>query len=314
MSLALRAISSWLALCAAVLGCSSPAQESAPASSPSSPPPPPPAAAPAPPVATAEPAPATPEPPSAPEPEPSAATAPAESLAEISGACAKLCTQATEQCSARSARKCRANCERYESLAERCGEATLAAVHCQAATPGLVCSNVVGPCAAEFQALNACESGQASPATTADTPAVPAPLPASWVRLSDATAGFSVGLPKLVEVQTESGNRTWRVQDEQGVSYVVAVLPPFEGAVTDKVLVQKMLVILGQRCQRDMKIHGRFQTSGREAVRFDSNCGNGESWHGMLRISERNIVMTAEIVPSGKTATGEAYYYSFSYL
>jgi hypothetical protein len=104
------------------------------------------------------------------------------------------------------------------------------------------------------------------------------------------------------------------VQDDAGVTYVVAVLPPFQGAVTDKVLVQKMLVILGQRCQRDMKIHGRYQSDGREAVRFDSHCGNGESWHGMLRISDRHVIMTAEIVPPGKTATGDPYYYSFSYL
>jgi hypothetical protein len=134
------------------------------------------------------------------------------------------------------------------------------------------------------------------------------------VRLTDEAAGFSVGLPKLGEVQTESGNRTWRVQDEQGVTYVVAVMPPFQGAVSDKLLVQKMLVILGQRCQRDMKIHGRYQSDGREAVRFDSHCGNGESWHGMLRISDRHVIMTAEIVPAGKSATGDPYYYSFTYL
>jgi len=314
MSVARRAISAWLALTPALLGCSSAAPQAAPASPPAPAPSAPATAATAPPAAEATAA-GAPEPaPSPPEPEPApTAPPPVDHVAEVSEACAKLCTQATEQCSAKSARKCRANCERYESLAASCGEATLAAVHCQAATPGLVCSNVVGQCAAEFQRLSACESGQTPPAAN-DTPAVPVALPAGWVKLTDDTGGFSVGLPKLAEPQAENGNRTWRVQDDAGVSYVVAVLPPFQGAVTDKVLVQKMLVILGQRCQRDMKIHGRFQTGGREAVRFDSNCGNGESWHGMLRISERNIVMTAEVVPSGKTATGEAYYYSFSYL
>lgn len=311
MSLARHAMSALVALIPALLACSGAAPANAPAPSP--PPEPAPAPAAPPPPAIAEPAPTAEAPAAAPEPEPPAPPTAAEHLAEVSQACAKLCAQAAEQCSARSARKCRANCERYESLAERCGEATLAAVHCQAATPGLVCSNVVGPCAAQFQQLNACESGQA-PAAAPEAAATPATLPATWVRLTDETAGFSVGLPKLADVQTESGNRTWRVQDDAGVTYVVAVLPPFQGAVTDKLLVQKVLVILGQRCQRDMKIHGRYQTDGREAVRFDSHCGSGEGWHGMLRISDRHVIMTAEIVPAGKTATGDPYYYSFTYL
>lgn len=298
-----------LALSPALLGCSSAAPATA-----VPPPTPEPAAAPVSPPAV-EPAPSVeaPAPAAEPEPEPEPNPPTPDRIAEVSAACAKLCVHATEQCSTRSARRCRANCERYESLAQRCADATLAAVHCQASTPGLVCSNVVGPCAAEFQRLSACESGE-TPEVLEDASAAPAALPADWVRLTDESAGFSVGLPKLVEVQTENGNRTWRVQDEQGVTYVVAVLPPFQGAVTDKLLVQKMLVILGQRCQRDMKIHGRYQTDGREAVRFDSHCGSGESWHGMLRISDRHVIMTAEIVPAGKTAAGDPYYYSFSYF
>jgi len=146
-----------------------------------------------------------------------------------------------------------------------------------------------------------------------ETSALPAALPAGWVELEDDAAGFSVGLPKLVESQTEQGNRTWRVQDGQGVTIVVAVLPPFEAEVTDKTLVRKVLVILGQHCQRGMKIHGRFQTGEYESARFDSQCSNGDSWHGMLRISKRHVIMTAEIVPPGKTATGDGFYYSFSY-
>ncbi|HEU5073972.1 MAG TPA: hypothetical protein VFU02_07360, partial [Polyangiaceae bacterium] len=313
MSLARCVICTLFALCSSAVGCAG----AAPAAAPESPAPPEPESTPPSPSASApvmaEPAPAVDAPPSPPEPEPVAAPEPSTHAREVGEACAKLCAQAAEQCSTRSARKCRANCERYEGLAERCGEATLAAVQCQAATPGLVCSNVVGPCAAEFQKLNACESGQGS-SVAPEPSAAPATLPAHWVRLTDETSGFSVGLPKLGDVQTENGNRNWRVQDEQGITYVVAVLPPFQGTVSDKVLVQKVLVILGQRCQRDMKIHGRFQSEGREAVRFDSHCGNGESWHGMLRISERNVIMTAEIVPPGRTATGDPYYYSFTYL
>lgn len=312
MSLAHRAISALLALSPAPLGCSS--AKPAPAPAPAAPPAPAPASAdpePAP-VSELAPAPAVEPPADAPESEAAETDAPAEPASQVMAACAELCARASEQCSARSARKCRANCERYESLAERCGEATLAAIQCQAGTPGLVCSNVVGPCAAEFQRLNACESGQAP--ATADAPATPAPLPANWVRLTDEEAGFSVGLPKPGESQTEGGNRTWRVQDDTGVTYVVAVLPPFQGAVTDKLLVQKVLVILGHRCQREMKIHGRYQSNGREAVRFDSHCSSGESWHGMLRISDLHVIMTAEVVPPGKTGTGDPYYYSFTYL
>lgn len=121
-------------------------------------------------------------------------------------------------------------------------------------------------------------------------------------------------MPRAAEPQMESGNRTWRVDDENGVTTVVSILPRFQGEVSDKALVRKVLVILGQQCQRDMKIHGRYQSDGKEAVRFDSHCRDGNSWHGMLRISERHVVLTAQIVPPGKTATGDAFYYSFAYL
>jgi hypothetical protein len=289
-----------------------------PACTTASPPPATPApAAPAAPVTAApepEPTPESEPPPSAPPPSASEAPPPAVAYAEeVNAACTKLCAQAAEQCSAKSARKCRANCERYESLAERCGEAALSAVRCQAATPGLVCSNVVGQCAPEFQKLSACESGQTVAERPNEAASARAALPTGWVELKDDVAGFSVGLPKLVEAQTEQGNRTWRVQDEQGVTVVVAVLPPFEAEVTDKTLVRKVLVILGQQCQRGMKIHGRFQSGGNESARFDSQCSNGDSWHGMLRISARHVIMTAEIVPPGKVASGDAFYYSFGY-
>ncbi len=280
----------------------------------------PPAAAPVEPApAPAVPEPTPPEPPQPPaiatasEPtsvpdEPAADASPA--VDQVAEQCAALCQQASEKCSSRAARKCRANCERYAGLAERCGQEVLEALRCQASVPGLICSNVVGECKQQFQAMDACEAGKRHEVTEASsTPAAPP----GWATLQDSQAGFSVAFPKLVPQQIENGNRTWRVTVESGVTYVVAVLPPFATELTDKALVRKVLVILGQSCQRDMKIHGRFETEGKVAVRFDSNCTDGKSWHGMLRISDRHVIMTAEIVPPGQQPTGNAFYYSFSY-
>lgn len=296
-----------VAIGAALIGCGGPvAPPQAPAREP----------APAPPtLETPVPA-AAPEVAPEPEPEPPSAETqdtPNPSADEVRTACADLCRQATEKCSSRSARRCRANCERYEELVDRCADQALAAIRCQASVPGLVCSNVVGQCAADFQRLSACESGQA-PQVAAESSAPVAPPPEGWVLMKDQEGGFQVAMPRSSEPKIESGNRTWRVDDETGVTTVVSVLPPFQGEVNDKALVRKVLVILGQQCQRDMKIHGRYQTNGKEAVRFDSRCTNGNSWHGMLRISERHVVLTAQIVPPGKEPTGDAFYYSFAYL
>ena len=279
---------------------------------------------PAPPPAAAEPVPAEPAP-SDPVPtntEAEAAASPPESAVEtpansspaadaVASACQDLCQRAAQECSSRSARKCRANCERYQSIADRCSNEVLAALKCQASVPNLVCSNVVGPCAADFQTLTSCENGSAgATVAVAERPA----LPPEWTELKDDEAGFSVMLPKQVAPTGQGKQRTWRAPDASGVSYVVAVRPPFNGEVNDKNLVVRVLQIVGYDCQKDLKIHGRFEVSGKTAVRFDTVCRGGDAWHGMLRISDAHVIMTAEIVPTGMTGQGDAFYFSFAYL
>lgn len=254
-----------------------------------------------------------PEPTAPIEPAPDPPPEPSTQAKQVEETCSELCRKASQECSSRSARKCRANCQRYQGVADRCGDEVLEALRCQASVPAQICSNVVGECVRQFQRLSACEEGEPSQAGdggSSDSPGAPA----GWELLTDTSAGFSVAMPELVTPSTENGNRTWRVKDARGVTTLVSVLPPFQAEVDDKALVRKVLTILGQDCQLGMKIHGRFEADGKTAVRFDSECRNGNQWHGMLRISERHVIMTAEVVPPGSAATGEPFYYSFTYL
>lgn len=308
-----------LGLLLLVGACAAAACAGSPSPQPQAASPPPPASSAVEPVAepVADPLPSEPpsEPATALEPaEPAPAEGPqsaSESVEQVAQACSKLCARARDQCSRRSARTCQANCDRYVGIAGECGTHVLEALSCQASVPGLICSNVVGECAQAFGRLAACETGQPpKPQAKSDAP----PAPAGWNTLESPEHGFRVALPKLVTASREQGHPIWRVQDESGVSYVVSVMPPFEGEVNDKSIVRKVLVLLGHDCQRDMKIHGRFEAGDKTAVRFDSRCRDGTAWHGMLRISNRNVVMTAEVVPPGKTGQGDGFYFSFAYL
>jgi hypothetical protein len=110
-----------------------------------------------------------------------------------------------------------------------------------------------------------------------------------------------------------SGYRTWSVKTADGVTYLAAVLPPIERP-TEKDLTSLTIRYLGLDCQAGIRLHGRFETEGGVNERFYSKCSNGDAWHGMLRASSRNVVVTAERVPSGKQGTGDSFYYSFEYL
>ncbi len=242
------------------------------------------------------------------EPAPEASQQAAK-VERVNEECAALCDNADAKCSRRSARKCRANCDRYLSLADTCEAQVLGAIRCQASTPNLVCSNVVGECTREFRELNACESGQT--VAGGEAPASINP-PEGWQRIADSEAGFSVHMPAGAKVGDEKGHRTWSVESN-GVTYLAAVLPPIEG-VTEKDLTAVTIRYLGLDCQAGIRLHGRYEKDGAVAERFDSSCRNGDAWHGMLRASSKNLVITAERVPSGKQATGDRFYYSFEYL
>lgn len=227
----------------------------------------------------------------------------------ISEECAALCENAESKCSRRSARKCRANCDRYLSLAGMCEAQVLGAIRCQASTPNLVCSNVVGECTQQFRALNACESGQ--PTVASDAPSTVNP-PEGWQRIQDTQAGFALHMPPGAKLGQRDGHPTWSVESD-GVTYLAAVLPPID-RVTEKDLTRATIRYLGLDCQAGIRLHGRYETDSGVAERFDSSCRNGNQWHGMLRASSKNFIVTAEVVPPGKQATGDRFYYSFEYL
>jgi hypothetical protein len=168
---------------------------------------------------------------------------------------------------------------------------------------------VVGECSEQFRELNACESGQSF--AGGETSAAVNP-PAGWQRIEDREAGFALHLPPGAQLGQRNGYRTWSVESE-GVTYLAAVLPAVQG-VSEKDLTSVTIRYLGVDCQAGIRLHGRYEKDGAVAERFDSSCRNGDEWHGMLRASTHNLVITAELVPKGKTATGDRFYYSFEYL
>ncbi len=231
--------------------------------------------------------------------------------AKVAKECAELCENAAQTCSRKGARACRANCGKYESLADRCEVQVLGAIRCQAATPKLVCSNVAGECAQQFQALSACEQG--GDAMAAPQPAAFEP-PEGWERIEDREAQFSIHLPHGATLGEHDGHRAWSVVDEHGVRFLAVVLPPVGGAATEKRLMQATMHFLGHRCAPAVRLHGRFETERDVAERFDARCKNGDRWLGILRASPERLVLIAEVVPPGKQGAGEPFYYSFEYL
>lgn len=231
----------------------------------------------------------------------------------IEAECNALCANAAETCSRKSARECRANCGKYQSLADRCEVQVLGAIRCQAAVPTkLVCSNLAGECTSEFQALSACEQGD--PSSTSRAASTTLALPPGWVRVHDTEAGFEVALPLGARVAQLNGHRTWTAEGPDGASYRVAVLPALGGPATEKRLMESVLHYLGHKCQPLVKLRGRFETERDVAERFNARCEDGQRWRGILRASREHLVMVVEVLPPGVEAVGDAYYYSFEYL
>ena len=247
----------------------------------------------------------------APTDEGSAHAAKVES-SKIEAECNALCANAAETCSRKSARECRANCGKYQSLADRCEVQVLGAIRCQATVPKFVCSNLASECTTEFQALSACERGTPSSASEATSAGLG--LPAGWVRVRDAEAGFEVALPLGARVGDLDGRRTWTAEGPDGASYRVAVLPALGGPATEKRLMESVLHYLGHKCQPLIRLHGRFETDRDVAERFNARCEDGQRWRGIMRASREQLVLVVEVLPPGVQAVGDAYYYSFGYL
>ena len=231
--------------------------------------------------------------------------------AKVETECSALCASATETCSHKSARECRANCGKYQGLAERCEIEILGAIRCQAAIPKFVCSNLASECTQQFQALSACEQGAETPLAV---PSNALALPSGWERVRDIEVGFEIGLPAGAKVGELGGHRTWTAEGPEGVNYRVAVLPALAGAATEKRLMEAVLGYLGHACQPVVRLHGRFETERDVAERFNARCENGRRWRGILRASAAQLVLVAEVLAPDQTPVGDAYYYSFDYL
>ena len=231
--------------------------------------------------------------------------------AKVETECSALCASASETCSHKSARECRANCGKYQALAERCEVQILGAIRCQAAIPKFVCSNLASECTQQFQALSACEQG------TETAPLVPSnelALPSGWQAVRDIEVGFEIALPAGAKVGELKGHRTWTAEGPAGVNYIVTVLPALAGTATEKRLMEAVLHYLGHACQPAVRLHGRFETDRDVAERFNARCENGRRWRGILRASREQLVLVAEVLPPGQEPVGDAYYYSFEYL
>jgi hypothetical protein len=241
---------------------------------------------------------------------PADASMPARS-AKVETECSALCASASETCSHKSARECRANCGKYQTLADRCEVQILGAIRCQAAIPKFVCSNLASECTQQFQALSACEAGAE---VTPPVPSNELALPSGWQRVRDIEVGFEIALPAGAKVGELGGHRTWTAEGPLGVNYLVAVLPPLAGAATEKRLMEAVLRYLGHACQPAVRLHGRFETDHDVAERFNARCENGRRWRGILRASGQQLLLIAEVLAADQTPVGDAYYYSFEYL
>lgn len=231
--------------------------------------------------------------------------------AKVAEECSALCANASESCSRRSARECRANCGKYQALADRCEVQVLGAIRCQASTPKLICSNLASECVTQFQALSACEQG--TPETAETTSGAPA-LPPGWERFEDSAAGFAVALPAGAAVETYKGHRTWLAREPSGVTYLVALLPALGASATEKRLMEATIAYLGRKCQPAVRLHGRFETERDVAERFNARCDDGNRWLGILRASREHLVLMAQVIPPGKQGVGDPFYYNFEYL
>src|SRR5512141_1670791 len=102
----------------------------------------------------------------------------------VADVCEKLCVRADQNCSKDSAAKCRAGCDRYIKLADRCENDVRRALQCQQkAKNEFLCSSQADPkCEKNFRDLSACEKGEkgGGQGTPQDIS-----VPPSWTKVTD---------------------------------------------------------------------------------------------------------------------------------
>ena len=229
--------------------------------------------------------------------------------AKVAAECTQLCQGAEGTCSRKSVRECRANCGKYQSLADRCEMQVLSAIRCQAAVPKLICSNLASECAQQFRELTACEHG----VTPMRVESALSPPP-DWERVEDPEGGFAIHLPRGASAGEFKGFRTWRAVTSKNAELLVAILPGIAGEPSEKRMMESVIHYLGHECQPAVRLHGRFETERDVAERFDAKCQDGRAWHGILRASLERVVLIAEVVTEQAQRIGDRYYYSFESL
>ncbi len=228
---------------------------------------------------------------------------------KIASLCENVCKRADQHCSKRSARVCRANCDRYTNLAQTCSTEVQATLECVAkAPPGLICSNVApSACEGQFRAMHACEQGKKLEQPSAEQNTAP---PEGWEQLKDTKAGFSVFMPEGAEQSQEPQGKLWK-SEQDGIIYLSGAVPHPDGKPSSRKLLVVTTKFVGYTCQKGLKIHGHYEDQGLMAARFDSKCKDGTEWHGMLRFSDDTMYVTAFKAPAGKSGIIDDFVYSF---
>jgi hypothetical protein len=233
---------------------------------------------------------------------------PAPTVAEV---CEQLCVRADQICTADGARRCRGACVAYVRASTGCEDQTKAALECQVrAEASDICSHVAASsCAREFRVLRACQRGEPPPETQLGTAG---DVPAAWQKIVDEELGFSLSLPPDAALDTAAKRRTWRAE-EGGTSYVVARLPDPPAKITDAALLRMVIDYVGVTCQRNIRLHGRFESDGIVGVRYDSGCNDKSQWHGMLRIRGGQALSIGWHAPAGVQGVLDPFFFSFEY-
>ncbi len=225
----------------------------------------------------------------------------------VADVCEKLCVRADQNCSKDSAAKCRAGCDRYVKLADRCENDVRRALQCQQkAKNEFLCSSQADPkCEKNFRDLLACEKGEkgGGQGTTQDIS-----VPSSWTKVTDDQLKFTVMMPPGAALDPKAPRRTWQGEDG-GVTYLVSEVDPPKGN-PDKAFLGMAVAYVGGKCQMGMKLHGRFENKGKLMMQFDSYCPDKTEYHGAIHIWGNKAVVTALRSPPGTKVNDEPFVYS----
>jgi hypothetical protein len=227
----------------------------------------------------------------------------------VAEVCEQLCVVADQQCTKKSAYRCRVLCKTFVKKSTGCEDETQKALTCQATGDDAeICSHVASvKCSREFQRMLACQRGEKPVVNPKQGP------PEHWQAVRDAELGISVAMPPSAQLDPNAKRRTWRAE-EGGITYVVAALPPPRRKLSDGTLLRMVVNYVGYRCQRNLKVHGRFTSHGVTGVAYSTSCTDGSQRAGMLRIRDDKAVSVGVEAPEGIQLELNPYLFSFGYL